>query len=118
MGRRTWLTLALATLLATSSVTGLAGASPKRFSDPRPKSVTRGLDYLHSHQETNGGFGSMADTAWGILGAVASGERMGASLWTSPAPILTGTSRPTTTSPPPPTMPMPPSTTPARSCPT
>jgi len=82
MGRRTWLTLALATLLAAGSVTSLAGAGPKRFTDPRPKTVTRGLDFLHSRQQTNGGFGSMANTAWGMLGAVASGERMGSSLWT------------------------------------
>jgi hypothetical protein len=29
----------------------------------------------------NGGFGTMATTAWGVLAAVASGERMGASAW-------------------------------------
>ena len=46
------------------------------------KRVTKGLDFLHARQQTSGGFGTMATTAWGILGAVASGERMGSSLWT------------------------------------
>jgi prenyltransferase beta subunit len=82
MGRRSWLTLALAIVLAAGSATSLAGAAPRNASSTRPKTITRGLDYLHSRQQTDGGFGSMANTAWGILGAVASGERMGSSLWT------------------------------------
>jgi hypothetical protein len=82
MGRRTWLTLALATLLAAGSVTSLAGASPRSVTDPRPRTITRSLDFLHAHQQTNGGFGTMANTTWAILGAVAGGERMGSSLWT------------------------------------
>jgi hypothetical protein len=82
MGRRIWLTLALATLLTASSVASLAGASPRHASDSRSKRVTRSLDFLHSRQLTSGGSGTTANTAWGILGAVASGERMGSSLWT------------------------------------
>jgi len=82
MGRRTWLTLALVTIVVAGTAVGLAVASPKRASNPRPKTITRGLDFLHSRQQTNGGFGTMANTAWGILGAVASGERLGSKLWT------------------------------------
>jgi hypothetical protein len=50
--------------------------------DPRPKTVTRGLDYFHARQKTDGGFGTMAATEWVILAAVASGERVGYPLWT------------------------------------
>jgi hypothetical protein len=82
MGRRIWLALALAALLAAVVAASLAGASPRHASSSRPAYITKGLDFIHSRQQTNGGFGSMANTAWGILGGVASGERMGSGLWT------------------------------------
>ena len=43
--------------------------------------MTRGLDYLHSRQGDDGGFGTAENTAMAVLGAVASGERMGNSAW-------------------------------------
>ena len=57
-------------------------AKHKATSDPRPKTVTKGLDYFHARQKTDGGFGTMQATAWVIVGAVASGERVGSSMWT------------------------------------
>jgi hypothetical protein len=82
MGRKFWLVLALVAALAvgvTASAMALKGDSA---TDPRPRSVTRGLDYFHARQKTDGSFGSMAATEWVIIGAVASGERIGSSMWT------------------------------------
>ncbi len=82
MGRKFWLALALAAALAVgvaASATALKRDTP---TDPRPKSVTRGLDYFHARQKADGGFGSMTATTWVIIGAVASGERIGSSMWT------------------------------------
>jgi hypothetical protein len=75
MMRRSWLALAGAVaILAMMPALALAA---------RPLSVTRGLDYLHAQQVlTTGGFSSPSATGWVILGAVASGERMGSSAWT------------------------------------
>ena len=71
--------LAIAALVAASFAASVVAA--KRATEDRPKQVTRGLDYLHARQQDNGGFGSPENTAWSIMGAVASGERMGASAW-------------------------------------
>jgi hypothetical protein len=81
MRRKIWLALALAAVLAVSFAASSVAAKGSA-SDPRPKKVTKGLDYLHARQEENGGFYSMANTAWGILGLVASGERPGYGAWT------------------------------------
>ena len=81
MSRRVWLALTLAVIAAASFAASSVAARPHAASEPRPKTVTKGLDYLHSRQTDAGGFGSMANTAWGILGAVASGERMGNNAW-------------------------------------
>ncbi|MBE3034193.1 MAG: hypothetical protein IMZ74_13500, partial [Actinobacteria bacterium] len=82
MGRKIWLALALAVIVAVSFAAGAVAAKHKAASDPRPKTVTKGLDYLHARQKVDGGFGTMAATAWVILGAVASGERVGSTMWT------------------------------------
>ncbi len=82
MGRKIWLALALAVIVAVSSAAGAVAAKHKATSDPRPKTVTKGLDYFHARQKADGGFGTMAATAWVILGAVASGERVGSTMWT------------------------------------
>ena len=82
MGRKIWLALALAAIVAVSFAAGAVAAKHKAASDPRPKTVTRGLDYFHARQKTDGGFGTMSATAWVILGAVASGERVGSTAWT------------------------------------
>ena len=82
MGRKIWLALALAAIVAVSFAAGAVAAKHKAASDPRPKTVTRGLDYFHARQKTDGGFGTMSATAWVILGAVASGERIGSTAWT------------------------------------
>jgi hypothetical protein len=82
MGRKTWLAFALAVIVTASFAAGAAAAKHRAASDPRPKTVTKGLDYFHARQKTDGGFGTMAATAWVILGAVASGERVGSTMWT------------------------------------
>src|SRR5450756_3102274 len=82
MGRKIWLALALAVIVAVSFAAGAVAAKHKAASDPRPKTVTRGLDYFHARQKVDGGFGTMTATAWVILGAVASGERVGSTMWT------------------------------------
>lgn len=81
MSRRVWLALALAAITAASFAASSVAADPRAAADPRPKRITKGLDYFHARQTDAGGFGSMANTAWGIMGAVASGERMGSSAW-------------------------------------
>ena len=80
MSRKIWLGVAIATLVAVSFAASVVAA--RRASEDRPKHVTRGLDYFHARQGDDGGFGTPANTAWAVLGAVASGERMGASAWT------------------------------------
>ena len=75
MGKRIGLAIGLVALVATVVATPALGA-------PRPLKVTRGLDYLHVRQDTGGGFGDASATTWAILGAVATGERMGSSAWT------------------------------------
>ena len=82
MGRKIWLALALAVVVAVSFAAGAVGAKHKAAPDPRPKTVTKGLDYFHARQKTDGGFGTMSATAWVIMGAVASGERVGSTMWT------------------------------------
>ncbi|MCX6372406.1 MAG: terpene cyclase/mutase family protein [Actinobacteria bacterium] len=82
MGRKIWLALALAVIVAASFVASAVATKHKAASDPRPKTVTKGLDFFHSRQKADGGFGTMAATAWVILGAVASGERIGSTMWT------------------------------------
>ena len=82
MGRKIWLALALAVIVVASLAVGAVAAKQKAAADPRPKTVTKGLDYFHARQKTDGGFGAMASTAWVILGAVASGERIGSTSWT------------------------------------
>ncbi len=79
MSRKIWLVLAVAALLAGSFVGSVIAT--KRATENRSKYVTRGLDYLHSRQGSDGGFGSVENTAMAVLGAVASGERMGNSAW-------------------------------------
>lgn len=80
MRRKLWLVLAVAALVAVSFAASVVSA--KRVSDARPRTVTRGLDFLHSHQAENGGFKTAPNTLWAVLGAVASGERMGSKAWT------------------------------------
>ncbi|NLE23235.1 MAG: terpene cyclase/mutase family protein [Actinobacteria bacterium] len=80
MSRRIWLGLAVVVLVAVSFAA--SGVAARRAGESRPKTVTRGLDYLHARQADDGGFGAPANTAWAILGAVASGERMGSAAWT------------------------------------
>ncbi len=79
MSRKMWLVLAVAVLLAGSFAASVIAA--KHLKEDRSKYVTRGLDYLHFRQGTDGGFGSAENTAMAVLGAVASGERMGNSAW-------------------------------------
>ena len=82
MSRKIWLALALAVIVAASFAAGAVAAKQKVASDPRPKTVTKGLDYFHARQKADGGFGTMSATAWVIIGAVASGERIGSTAWT------------------------------------
>ena len=79
MSRKIWLVLAVAALLAGSFAASVIAT--KHAKENRSKYVTRGLDYLHSRQGSDGGFGSAENTAMAVLGAVASGERMGNSAW-------------------------------------
>jgi len=81
MGRKIWLALALAVIVAAGFAASAVAAKHKAASDPRPKTVTKGLDFFHARQKVDGGFGTMAATAWVILGAVASGERIGSTGW-------------------------------------
>ena len=67
MSRRVWLALTLAVIAAASFAASSVAARPHAASEPRPKTVTKGLDYLHSRQTDAGGFGSMANTAWGAM---------------------------------------------------
>jgi hypothetical protein len=80
MSRKIWLVLAITALVAVSFAASVIAA--RRATEERPRFVTRGLDYLHARQGDNGGFVTPSNTAWAILGAVASGERMGSSAWT------------------------------------
>jgi hypothetical protein len=80
MSRKIWLGVAIATLVAVSFAASVVAA--RRSSEDRPRHVTRGLDYFHARQGDDGGFVTPANTAWTVLGAVASGERMGSSAWT------------------------------------
>jgi hypothetical protein len=82
MCRKFWLALSLVAALAVCLTATAAAIKGDSQTDPRPKTVTRGLDYFHANQKTDGGFGSMAATQWVIIGAVASGERIGSSMWT------------------------------------
>lgn len=82
MGRKFWLAIALAAALAVGLAASASALKRDTQTDPRPRSVTRGLDYFHARQKEDGGFGSMAATEWVIIGAVASGERIGSSMWT------------------------------------
>jgi hypothetical protein len=81
MSRWIWPALLLAVIVTATFAATTTAAKRKAQPDPRPKTVTKGLDFLHATQKTNGGFGTMANTAWGIMGAVAAGERMGSSMW-------------------------------------
>jgi hypothetical protein len=77
--RKIWLALAVAALLAASFAVSVVAA--RGATEDRSKYVTRGLDYLHVRQGSDGGFASVENTSLAILGAVASGERMGSSAW-------------------------------------
>lgn len=79
MSRKIWLVLAVAALLAVSFAASVVAA--RHRSEDRTRYVTRGLDYLHARQGAGGGFGTVENTAMAVLGAVASGERMGGSAW-------------------------------------
>ena len=79
MSRKIWLVLAVAALLTFSFAASVVAARHPR--EDRTKYVTRGLDYLHSRQGDGGGFGTPENTAMAVLGAIASGERMGNSAW-------------------------------------
>jgi hypothetical protein len=68
--------------MATPETASPAAARQTTSADPRPKTVTKGLDFFHARQKTDGGFGTMAATGWVILAAVASGERVGYPFWT------------------------------------
>ena len=79
MSRKIWLVLAIIALLAASFAASVVAA--KRAGEDRSRFVTRGLDYLHYRQADSGGFANPENTAMAVLGAVASGERMGNSAW-------------------------------------
>ena len=79
MSRKIWLVLAISALVAVSFAASVIAA--RKSTENRVKYVTRGLDYLHARQGDTGGFGNPENTAWAVLGAVASGERMGNSAW-------------------------------------
>ncbi len=68
MSRKMWFALALAAVLAVSYAAGSVAATPRGATDIRSAKITKGLDYLHAQQTDEGGFGSMANTAWAILG--------------------------------------------------
>ena len=80
MSRKIWLVLAIAALVAASFAASVVAA--KKSKEDRTKYVTRGLDYFHAHQGDDAGFSTPSNTAWAVLAAVASGERMGSSAWT------------------------------------
>jgi len=82
MGRKIWLALALAVIVAASVAAGAVASQHNTVTTSRPKTVTKGLDYFHARQKADGGFGTMSATAWVVLGAVASGEGVGSSAWT------------------------------------
>jgi hypothetical protein len=79
MSRKIWLVLAVAVLFATSFAATVVAA--KKATENRVRYVTRGLDYLHARQGDTGGFGNPENTALAVMGAVASGERMGDNAW-------------------------------------
>jgi hypothetical protein len=79
MSRKIWLVLAVMVLLAASFAASVIAA--KRAGEDRSRYITNGLDYLHARQNDKGGFGNPENTAMAVLGAVASGERMGNSAW-------------------------------------
>jgi hypothetical protein len=79
MSRKIWLGVAIAALVAVSFAASVVAT--RRAKEERPQHVTRGLDYFHARQGDDGGFATSSSTAWVVLGAVASGERMGSSAW-------------------------------------
>jgi hypothetical protein len=79
MSRKIWLVLAVTALLAASFAASVVAA--RRATENRSKYVTRGLDYLHARQGSDGGFATAENTSMAVLGAVASGERMGSAAW-------------------------------------
>ncbi|MFA4965410.1 MAG: prenyltransferase/squalene oxidase repeat-containing protein [Thermoleophilia bacterium] len=81
MCRKTWLALALACLAALPLAVSATASGARAATDPRPGTVTKGLDYLHGRQTTTGGFGTLSATNWGVLGLVASGERASSTVW-------------------------------------
>jgi hypothetical protein len=75
MIRRSWPVLAAVLVVLT-----IAPASAQAARDHH---VTRGLDYLHAQQEAaTGAYATPTATLWVMLGAVATGERVGSSAWT------------------------------------
>lgn len=68
-------------VFALAVLTAVLVAAPAAALAARPVPVTHGLDYLHAQQRTDAGFGTPIATIWTIIGAVATGERMGATVW-------------------------------------
>lgn len=94
----TWIRPALALALMTAvafaaiaaSIIHSAAADPQprtsvrpAASDSRPRSVLKGLDYLHGRQEPNAGFNTMPNTAWAIMAIAAAGEKPQGTAWKS-----------------------------------
>ena len=82
MSRRIWLMTALTVLLATWVASG--GVAAKGATIPkenRAGHITRGLDYLCARQADDGGFNGPQNTSLAVLGAIASGERIGSKPW-------------------------------------
>ena len=81
-------------LFAASVVLCMALAVPSSADAGRPLQVTRGLDYLHAHQSSDGRFQDAACTPWAILAIAASGEDPDGRAWTvsghSPIDYLQG----------------------------
>ena len=80
-GRSGWRSRSSSSLAACFAASAVAAKHTAPRTRARRRSP-RGLDYFHARQKSDGGFGTMAATAWVILGAVASGERIGSTMWT------------------------------------
>ena len=77
--RKIWLVLAVATLLAVSFAASVVAT--RRAGEPRLKTTTHALDYLHARQASDAGFTNPENTAWAMLGMIAKRERQGSSAW-------------------------------------
>jgi hypothetical protein len=73
----------LAVLLAASCGAPGAGRAGRAPALPRrPAQVTRALDFLHAHQDSDGRFQDPAYTPWAVIAIAAAGEDPDGSAWT------------------------------------